>query len=230
MTSSPAGLRSVRSYVRRSGRMTPMRREQHAKLYPIYGLEPDATRPPDWKNIFPGLRLTVDIGFGNGESVLHYARADAGAAVVGFEVYRPGLAICLREVAAAGLRNVRIVNGDATALLPAWFEPASLAAARVFFPDPWPKQRHRKRRLVNIAWLKMMQQLLVPGGYVHLATDDEGYALQAARLAGEVKGLRVEHCAAAPPPGLEITRPRTRFEERGLQAGQVAWDLLVRRE
>ena len=150
--------------------------------------------------------------------------------MVGFEVYRPGLAICLREVAAAGLRNVRIVNGDATALLPAWFELASLAAVRVFFPDPWPKQRHRKRRLVNIAWLKMMQQLLVPGGYVHLATDDEGYALQAARLAGEVEGLRVEHCAAEPPPGLEITRPRTRFEQRGLQAGQVAWDLLVRRD
>lgn len=228
MTAAPAGRRGVRSYVLRRGRMTPAQHAAYARLYAAYGLEPAAARPPDWARIFPGMDLKLDVGFGGGESLLHYARAEPAAALVGFEVYRRGLAACLAAIEEAGIANVRVAAGDAAELMPAWFAPGSLAAVRTFFPDPWPKQRHRKRRLVNASFLALARDLLRPGGLLHMATDCEDYAREAAAQARATPGLALEHCGRGPPV-LAAPRPPTRYELKGRRLGRAAWDVLARR-
>ena len=228
MTEARARRRGVRSYVLRRGRMSPAKRAALDRLYAVYGLAPDAARPPDWARLFPGMELKLDVGFGGGESVLHYAQAEPAAALVGFEVYRQGLAACLEAVEAAGLANVRVAAGDAAELLPAWFAPGSVAAVRAFFPDPWPKRRHRKRRLVDASFLALASGLLRPAGLLHMATDCEDYAREVAAQARTTPGLVVEHCGREPPPRA-APRPRTRFELKGRRLGRESWDVLLRR-
>ncbi len=167
--------------------------------------------------------LVVEIGSGMGEVTTAMAAAQPEVDIVAVEVHRAGVAALLQRLDAAHLTNVRVVEGDAVALLGDVIAPSSLTEVRVFFPDPWPKARHAKRRLLSPAFARLVASRLVPGGRLHVATDWPAYAAQAVEvLAPVLDTQRIER-----PP----TRPVTRFEQRGLAAGRASYDVVgVRRD
>ena len=169
-----------------------------------------------------GRPLVLEIGSGMGEATVEMAAADPARDLVAVEVHTPGLGTLLRLVEAAGLDNVRVLEGDAREVLRDRVAPASLEEVRVFFPDPWPKARHAKRRLVSAEFAELVADRLRPGGRLHVATDWAAYAA-GARAA-------VEGCAALRVVSTERgARPVTRFERRGLAAGRHVHDLVAER-
>jgi tRNA (guanine-N7-)-methyltransferase len=163
----------------------------------------------------------LEIGFGMGEATAEMAASQPDLDVLAVDVHTPGLGALLREVEARGLTNVRVAEGDATVLLASMLPPGSLHAVRIFFPDPWPKPRHWKRRLLDEPFLTLLADRLVVGGRLHVATDWAHYAAQVRRLV-------VEHSAFDPVDDVPW-RPRTRFEQQGLDAGRPARDVVALR-
>jgi tRNA (guanine-N7-)-methyltransferase len=223
-----AQLRSVRSYVRREGRVTPAQREALADLWPRYGL--DLSRVSlDFPHIFKRhAPVTLEIGFGNGDALAALAENAPEQDYIGIEVHRPGVGHLLRLLEGKDLNNVRVISEDAVIVLRDHFSGGSLAQVLVWFPDPWPKKRHHKRRLVQPEFVRLVHQSLVPGGQLHLATDWEDYALHMLATVEADGGF--ENTAGADrfsprPPA----RPLTKFEQRGKRLGHSVWDLVYRR-
>ncbi len=174
----------------------------------------------------PGRPVHVDIGCGKGESVLHYARLLPQSIQVAIEAYPPGAAALLASVCDEGLANVRIAVADALSILPELIADRSLAQIRVLYPDPWPKMRHRKRRLVNADFLQLARRLLADGGELAFATDWREYHEQVLGLIG--CSWRI--AAAGPSDEARCGRPVTRYEQRALRDGRTSYDLLLRAE
>jgi tRNA (guanine-N7-)-methyltransferase len=170
--------------------------------------------------------LVVEIGFGMGQATAAIAAAQPEHDFLGVEVHEPGVGALLQRIAAQRLANLRIVRHDAVGVLESMIAPSSLAAVHVFFPDPWPKKRHWKRRLIQPAFVALLASRLAPGGIVHCATDWQPYAEQ--MLAVLRAEPRLENTAQgyAPRPA---HRPETKFERRGLALGHGVWDLIFRR-
>jgi tRNA (guanine-N7-)-methyltransferase len=168
----------------------------------------------------------VEIGFGMGDATAEMAAADPTTGILAVDVHTPGQGNLLALAARAGLTNVRVANGDAIVLLRDMLPPASLAGLRVYFPDPWPKAKHHKRRLIQPSFLALVTPLLRPGALVHCATDWEPYAEQMLAVLTAAPGLVNEFPGFAPRPGF---RPMTKFERQGLAKGHVVRDLLFRR-
>ena len=183
----------------------------------------DESGPPlDWNSVFGGLPVVLDIGFGRGEGTIDMARADPHTAIVGIEVHTPGVVAVLDAIENDPLPHVRVVHGDVLRFLTR-VPSGSLGGVRVFFPDPWPKQRHHQRRLVHADVVTVLVDRLSVGATLHLATDIEDYADQMlATCAADrhLDGGRIER------PGW---RPMTRFEQRGLDEGRAPIDLLYTR-
>lgn len=215
MQTSPAPVRTFK--VRR--RVTAGQADALARLLPAYGVDP--TVPFDAERVF-GRRapLVLEIGSGMGEATAAMAAADPGRDVLAVEVHTPGLGNLLRLVEAAGLSNVRVLEADAREVLRDLLAPGSLDEVRVFFPDPWPKSRHAKRRLVTTGFADLVASRLRPGGRLHVATDWESYADQAAAVLST-------HADFGPLGRDRGDRPRTRFERKGLAAGRNAHDLVA---
>jgi tRNA (guanine-N7-)-methyltransferase len=216
--------RTIRSYVLRAGRMTDAQTRALAELWPRFGVAPP-TAPLDLAALF-GRRapVTLEIGFGNGANLAAMAAAQPEQDFLGIEVHAPGVGNLLRATANAGLTNLRVLQHDAVEVLRAGIAPASLAAILVLFPDPWPKKRHHKRRLINAGFVELATSRLVPGGTLQLATDWLPYAEAMLEVLNASPGLR--NCAAdgrfvARNPG----RVRTRFETRGERLGHQVRDL-----
>jgi tRNA (guanine-N7-)-methyltransferase len=163
--------RSIRSYVLRQGRITDAQRAATERLLPRYGV-PYRPEPLDFARLF-GRRAPVvlEIGFGMGETTAEIAAANAGTDYLGVEVHSPGVGSLLRQIEARNLGNVRIVQHDAVEVVTHMIAPAALSGIHVFFPDPWPKKRHHKRRLLQAPFVRLLATRLQPGGYLHLATD-----------------------------------------------------------
>lgn len=221
----PPHLRGVRSYVVRGGRTTSAQRRAIEDLWPRYGTE--GTGRLDAPALFGrDLPLAVEIGFGNGEALLELAAAHPERGFLGVEVYPPGVGRLLQALAERGIDNVRVVRDDAVRLFEERIAEGSLAAVYVWFPDPWPKKRHHKRRLVQPAFVARLARALAPGGRLHLATDWEDYAYQMLAVTG-AEPLLVNPAGRggfADGPG---ERPATRFERRGRGLGHPVWDLIV---
>ena len=203
----------------RTGRVDAMTR-----LGPVYGVPEGPVDPV----VLFGRRapLVLEIGSGMGETTVAMAAADPDRDYLAVEVHTAGVANLLALLESSELDNVRVVHGDAMALVRDRLGPGSLAAIHVYFPDPWPKARHQKRRLIQPSHVELMTDRLAPGGLLHCATDDAGYAEQMlAVLAGEA-GLANVHTGFAPRPA---HRPDTRYEQRGLAAGRAPYDLLFRK-
>lgn len=217
-------LRPIRSFVRREGRMTPAQRRALEELWPRYGLDA-GDAPFDFIRIF-GRRAPVvlEIGFGDGEALAATATAHPQNDYVGIEVHRPGVGALLRRLAEQNLTNVRVMVADAKEVLTARVPDGSLAAVHLFFPDPWPKQRHHKRRLVQPDFAALVAGKLAPGGYFHVATDWQDYAEHVAAVLARTPGM-VEDAARAD----FFARPPTRFERRGRRLGHAVRDLVYRR-
>ncbi len=219
----------VRTYVRREGRMTRAQRRALETLWPRYGVEP-GEGVLDLDAVF-GRHAphALEIGFGMGDALLEMAAARPGWDFLGVEVYRPGAGSLIRRAHEQGLTNIRVVLGDAVELLERHLPPASLDAVYAFFPDPWPKKRHHKRRLVQPAFAARVARVLRPGGVLHLATDWEPYAEHMLAVMEAAPGFRN---AAGPGRYLEGRgeRPETKFERRGRALGHPVRDLLYVRE
>ncbi|MCR4301635.1 MAG: tRNA (guanosine(46)-N7)-methyltransferase TrmB, partial [Sulfuricaulis sp.] len=183
----------------------------------------------DWPAVF-GRRAPVilEIGFGNGETLAASAAAHLGNNYLGIEVHRPGVGMLLRRLEAEALDNVRVMLGDAKDILAVRIPEASLSAVQLFFPDPWPKKRHHKRRLVQTDFAALVASRLKPGGYWHLATDWPDYAEHMVEVLSRTAGL-VETSEVEQYRELAAARQSTRFEKRGRQLGHEVRDLVYRR-
>jgi tRNA (guanine-N7-)-methyltransferase len=216
----------IRSYVLRQGRFSPGQQRAYADLMPTLGV-PYAARPLDFAALF-GRRANVvaEIGFGMCETTARIAREHPDTDFLCMEVHAPGVGSLLKQLGEHGLTNVRIVRHDAVEVVRDMIPAASLAGVHVFFPDPWPKKRHHKRRLLQPAFVHALATRLAPGGYLHVATDWTPYAEEAlATLTAEP--LLANTCAGfAERPGW---RPRTKFEARGVALGHGVFDLLFAR-
>jgi tRNA (guanine-N7-)-methyltransferase len=217
MQTTPAPVRTFK--VRR--RVTTGQADALARLLPTYGVDPCA--PIDPAQLFGrAAPLVLEIGSGMGEATAAMAAADPGRDVLAVEVHTPGLGNLLRLLEDRGLANVRVLEADARDVLSGLLAPGSLDEVRVFFPDPWPKARHAKRRLVSPEVASLVASRLRPGGLLHVATDWPAYARRA-----EV--VLTEHPAYEVVSRDRGARPVTRFEQRGLDAGRRSYDLVARR-
>lgn len=220
--------RRIRSFVRREGRLTPGQQKALDNYWPQYGLD-TAGSVLDLSSVFQREAPTVlEIGFGNGASLAAMAAAAPEKNFIGIEVHRPGVGQLLKSVAEAGLDNVRVVSGDAVQFLDNRIADGTLSRVQVYFPDPWHKKRHHKRRLIQPAFVAHLGDKLRPGGELHLATDWQDYAehMHAVMSVAEMFENCSEHGDYIPRPAY---RPETKFEQRGQRKGHGVWDLLYRR-
>ncbi len=228
------GRREIRSFVLRQGRFTEAQQRAFDELWPRFGLDfaPDERggAPRDFDAAFGRHAPRVlEIGFGNGEALRFAAARDPGRDLVGIEVHAPGVGRLLNALAADGAANVRLYHHDAVEVLQHEIADGSLDEVRIYFPDPWHKKRHHKRRLVQPAFAALLVRKLAPGGRLHLATDWQDYAEQMWDVLDATHGIanRAGARGAVPRPDW---RPQTHFETRGQRLGHGVWDLLYDRE
>jgi tRNA (guanine-N7-)-methyltransferase len=220
--------RPIRTFHPRRGRMSGRHADAMTDLWPTYGLTVlDGDRTPlDLAELFGRDAPTVlEIGFGMGESTAAMAAADPDRDYLAIEVHTPGIGNLLALVGERGLTNVRVAHGDAMELVRRLPENR-LAAVHVFFPDPWPKARHHKRRLIQPANVALLRDRLRPGGTLHCATDWAHYAQAMAETLAADPGLTNEYAGFAPRPP---HRPETKFERRGVASGREIFDVIYRR-
>jgi tRNA (guanine-N7-)-methyltransferase len=217
---------SIRSYVLRQGRFTDAQRAARERLLPRYGI-PFRAEPLDLAAAFARAAPTVlEVGFGMGETTAEIAQANPQTNSLGIEVHAPGVGSLLRLIEARGLANVRIIQHDAVEVVRTMIAPQSLAGIHVFFPDPWPKKRHHKRRLLQSAFARELCSRLEIGGYLHVATDWQEYADWVLEVLDQVPELDNTAQGFAPRPD---HRPLTKFERRGLRLGHEVRDIVFRR-
>jgi tRNA (guanine-N7-)-methyltransferase len=218
--------RAIRSYVVRAGRMGTGQQRALAELAPRWVL-PFAPAPTDFGAAFGrSAPLVVEIGFGMGDATAQIAQGRPGDDFLGIEVHPPGVGALLQRIEERGLPNLRIVQHDAVEVLEQMVAPGTLAGVHVFFPDPWHKKRHNKRRLIQPPFVALLASRLAPGGYLHCATDWQPYAEQMLEVLSAEPALRNRFDGYAPRPDY---RPLTKFENRGLQLGHGVWDLVFER-
>ncbi|KPC82452.1 MULTISPECIES: tRNA (guanosine(46)-N7)-methyltransferase TrmB [Streptomyces] len=227
----PAGShheRRIRSFQPRRSRVTTGQEDALQRLWPTWGLDIDGRGVLDLPTLFDGLPVVLEIGFGMGEATAQMAADDPVTGILAVDVHTPGQGNLLSLAERAGLSNVRVANGDAIILLREMLEPDALDGLRVFFPDPWPKKRHHKRRLIQPEFLDLVAQRLKPGAFVHCATDWEPYAEQMLEVltAHPLFENTREDGGYTPRPAF---RPLTRFEGQGLDKGHVVHDVLFTR-
>jgi len=222
-------MRTIRSFVRRAGRITPSQQRALDELWPAYGLDYSAT-PLDFESAF-GRKADVvlEIGFGNGETLVQQAETNPDQDFVGIEVHEPGIGHCLLKAEAAGIGNLRLIAHDAIEVLNHQVPRESLARVNLYFPDPWPKKRHHKRRIVQPGFLELIADRLRAGGTFNIATDWANYAEHIDEaLSGSPHftcAERREHDGEQP-----LDRPQTKFERRGLRKGHRICDWCFKRQ
>ena len=200
-----------RSFVRRSGRITSAQKRALEELWPVYGIA-DSPERLSLEQVFGRTAPTVlEIGFGNGETLVRSAEESPDVNFLGIEVHRPGLGRCMLLAEKAGIRNLRLIEGDAVEALENRLSPAAFATVCLYFPDPWPRKRHHKRRLVQPGFVRLVERVLEPRGVFHVATDWMPYA---EHIESVMSGNAAFERLGRPP-----SRYITRFERRGSALG-----------
>lgn len=228
MSDDPGYPRAIRSFVTRAGRITAAQERALEEFWPKYGVDLGAA-PIDLDAVFGRrARRVAEIGFGNGENLLALAASRPEEDFLGIEVHRPGVGRLLLQLEERGLGNVRVVCRDAVEVLERFLGPSSLDEILILFPDPWPKKRHHKRRLIQPAFAALLAQRLKEGGILRLATDWEPYAAEMLNTLCAEPRLRnlAGESGFVPRPA---QRSPTRFERRGERLGHKVWDLELRR-
>jgi len=217
--------RLIRSFVRRQGRMTAAQKQALGLYWSRFGLKL-SEKPIDLKEVFRReSKIVLEIGFGMGDSLLAMAKANPDKDYIGIEVHLPGVGALLSEMAKEEVENIRIFQDDAVFVLRQSIEDHSLDEINIFFPDPWPKQRHHKRRLIQSHFVELLYRKLKQGGQLHLATDWEDYALQMMAVMSAAKGFK-NKLGEGQFIENDSLRPNTKFEKRGNRLGHCIWDLI----
>jgi tRNA (guanine-N7-)-methyltransferase len=220
----PERRRAIRSFVLRQGRMTPGQQRAFDEQWPRWGLRRE-DGPLDQPGVFGRQApLVLEIGFGMGQSLVAQAQAEPERDFIGIEVHRPGVGKLLHTMAEQGVTNIRAYNDDAVEVLNQCIVDDSLDLVQIYFPDPWHKKKHNKRRLVQPAFVQLLRRKLRAGGVLHLATDWQDYAEQMLAVMSAADGF-VNQAGDGYAPRPE-RRPLTKFEQRGHRLGHGVWDLL----
>lgn len=220
--------KSIRSYVIRAGRITEGQKNAFDRWWPVYGL-----------SLFDGLQsfnevfantnpVVVEVGFGMGDSLIEMAQAEPDKNFVGIEVHPPGVGRLINQAGLMGLQNLRVYMADAKDVLQDCFADESIARFQLYFPDPWHKKKHNKRRIVQADFVALVSSKLSPGGLFHLATDWADYAehmMEVLCLAQRLENMTPDYLFAEKPD----FRPETKFERRGERLGHAVWDLLFKK-
>ena len=219
--------RHIRSFVLRQGRVSPAQQRAVDTLLPRFGIR-YAALPLDLELAFGrSAPRIMEIGFGMGDSTAAIARSHPGNDYLALEVHTPGVGNLLKLIDTQQIANIRIIQHDAVEVVRDMLGEATLDGVHIFFPDPWHKARHNKRRLIQAPFIALLVQKLKPGGYIHVATDWQDYASQVLAVLGNEPLLENTAADYAPRPPY---RPLTKFEQRGLRLGHGVWDLLFRRK
>jgi len=226
MSANDQVLRSIKSFVRRNGRMTPSQKNALEVYWPAFGIEFDEnglSLPAGYE------ALKLEIGIGNGDALIHMAAADPCSLYIGVEVHEPGIGRCLNNIHQQELANIRLIKHDAIEVLQHMIAPAMLDRILLFFPDPWHKKRHHKRRIVKQSFRDLVFRSLKPGASIHIATDWQDYAESIALqfIADPRFENRGDSSGYVERPAY---RPLTRFEQRGRRLGHGVWDLVLARK
>jgi len=217
---------SIRSFVRRAGRISDAQQRHYTEHLSRFGI-PYAANSLDLDAAFGRpAPCILEIGFGMGETTAAIAARFPENNYLGVEVHTPGVGALLKRIVEHPLGNLRIIQHDAVEVLRNMLPPASLAGVHIFFPDPWHKKRHHKRRLIQPSFVALLTSRLAPGAYLHCATDWEEYATQMLEVLSAESGLINTAPGFAPRPDY---RPLTKFEQRGLRLGHGVWDLIFQR-
>lgn len=224
---TPPQARPIRSFARREGRLTASQKKALERLWGHYGLALE-TEPLNLTAVFDRQAPRIlEIGFGNGESLIAQAQTTPETDFLGVEVYRPGIGHLLLRLESERLNNVRVICGDVLDIL-CYLPHRSLEGVQIFFPDPWPKKRHHKRRLIQPPFIESLWHKMKPEGRLHLATDWQDYAEQTIAVLNRHHGFHRFTEAAHLTDGFG-ERPLTKFEQRGRQQGRRIWELEFKR-
>ncbi len=219
--------RQIKTFVQRQGRLTKGQARAIEQLWPRYGLEL-TDKPLDLATLFGAdTPVTLEIGFGNGQSLAEMALAEPQRGFIGIEVHRPGIGQLLQRIGERNIGNIRIFSADALDVLETMIPPGSLDRIQLFFPDPWPKKKHHKRRILNPAFASLAASRLRAGGLLHMATDWEPYAEAALQVLEQHPDFDNTADGFSPRPDW---RPLTKFERRGQRLGHEVRDLIFRRK
>ena len=215
--------RTVRSFVKRAGRKTAAQERALQELWPEYGIA-YLEEPLDFGSVFGRAAPRVlEIGFGNGETLVEQATVNPTADYLGIEIHEPGVGHCMLCAEEARISNIRLIRYDAIEVMRFQIPDDSLSRINLYFPDPWPKKRHHKRRIFQLDFLELSAQKIEAAGTLHIATDWENYADHIDTLIESQKHFRLSekrvHCGDDP-----LDRPITKFERRGLKLGHRIWD------
>lgn len=222
----PPPHRPVRSYVLRQGRISHAQQRAYDALLPVFAITYCA-HPIDLAAEFGRVAPQVmEIGFGMGESTAEIATSRPDTDFIGVEVHTPGVGSLLKQLGERDLKNVRVIQHDAVEVLQHMLAENTLSGIHIFFPDPWPKTRHHKRRLIQPEFVRLLASRLCPGGYIHAATDWEHYAEHILATFQNESLLENTANGYAPRP---TYRPLTKFEQRGLKLGHGVWDILFKK-
>ncbi|MFA7239488.1 MAG: tRNA (guanosine(46)-N7)-methyltransferase TrmB [Sulfuricellaceae bacterium] len=218
--------RPIRSFVLRQGRMSVAQTRALETLLPRFGI-PYTEAPLDLASAFGRAAPKIlEIGFGMGEPTAKIAQAQPDNDYLGIEVHAPGVGSLLKQIDELVLNNVRVIQHDAVEVLKHMIAPAALNGVHIFFPDPWPKKRHHKRRLIQPELVALLCEKIKPGGYLHAATDWQEYAEHILAVLSAETRLANTSADYAPRPDY---RPLTKFEQRGIKLGHGVWDIVFRR-
>ena len=222
-------MRKIRSFVLREGRLT--KGQQHAldTYWPDYGLQYQSTALQLADVFGRSSAVVLEIGFGMGKSLVQMAKEAPEKDFIGIEVHRPGVGACLSDAVAQQVKNLRVFEHDAVEVLEDTIADNSLNTVQLFFPDPWHKKRHHKRRIVQPEFVQLLRRKLKPGGVFHMATDWENYAghmLEVMQAAEGFSNLSADNTYVERPEH----RPLTKFEQRGQRLGHGVWDLMFKKE
>ncbi len=216
----------LKSYVLRTARISKLQRRSYDELLPKYSI-PYVENQIEPAAFFPGYEsFKAEIGFGMGEATVQIAFNEKKTAFFGIEVHRPGVGKVLSEIETLGLNNLRVINHDAVEVFENMLPDESLEGVHIFFPDPWPKKKHHKRRLVQVPFVEMILPKLKNGGYIYFCTDWEEYAEQILSVCESVDGIRNVYTGYAEP---QTWRPRTKFESKGMDKAHQIREVLFRK-
>ncbi|MEK6731833.1 MAG: tRNA (guanosine(46)-N7)-methyltransferase TrmB [Pseudomonadota bacterium] len=228
--------RPIRSFVRREGRITKAQKQALETLWPLYGLTCHSGIAASWQNDIQN-PVILEIGFGMGDSLVEMAKSNPDKNFIGVDVHRPGVGACLQSIHREQLTNLKLFCDDVNDVLNQAIPDQSLDVIQLFFPDPWPKQRHHKRRLIQVDFVKLLHQKLKPKGTLHIATDWKNYAEHIQRVvnaSGLFLPLSAHDLSVVSLPRGDATssiflfRPTTKFEQRGKRLGHDIWDFIYR--